>query len=97
MQYLSDKFMKKISYFHLNCLPIISDCGFQCKKCVNEIRSVLEAKFAVSAVALTELDNISVISVEYDSGIVGIEDIQKELELLPSFHDEKFITEVIEV
>ena len=88
--------MKKKSYFHLNCLSIIPDCGFQCKTCVNEIRSVLEAHYAVSDVALTELDNISVISVEYDSENVKIADLQNELQYLPSFYADKFIPQLIE-
>jgi copper chaperone CopZ len=88
--------MRKKSYFHLNCLSIIPDCGFQCKTCVNEIRSVLEAKYAVSEVELTELDNISVISVEYDSEMVRIGDMHNELECLPSFYADKFIPQVMD-
>jgi len=55
--------MMKKSLFHLDCNPIIPDCGYQCIKCVEEIRSVLEAKDGVLEVTLTEHKNISVIAV----------------------------------
>jgi len=84
------------SLFHLDCTPVIPDCGYQCLKCVEEIRSILEAKDGISEVTLTEHKNISVIAIEYDSDIIGIKDLQKELERLPSFYTGFFLPEVIE-
>jgi len=89
--------MMKKSLFHLDCNLIIPECGYHCDKCVNEIRSVLESKNGVSEVALMKHNNISVIAVEYDSEIIGIKDLQKELACLPSFYTGFFIPEVIEV
>ncbi len=87
--------MKGKAYFHLDCHPIIPDCGFQCEKCVNEISSVIKAKEGVSEAELTELDNISVISVDYDTEKITIEEIKKELGSLPSFFAAKFVPEFI--
>jgi hypothetical protein len=87
--------MQEKAYFHLDCLPIIAECRFQCEKCVSEICSVLEAKDGVSEAALTELDYISAISVEYDAEIIGIDEIKKELSRLPSFYADKFTPELI--
>ena len=89
--------MKTTSFFHLDCNPIIAECGYHCDKCVDEIRSVLKEKNGIFEVALTEQKNISVISVEYDPEIVKITDILNELERLPSFYSDKFIPKVVAV
>jgi copper chaperone CopZ len=89
--------MKTISFFHLDCNPIIAECGFHCDKCVNEIRSVLKKKNGILEVTLTEQKNISVIAIEYDAEIVKISDLLNELEKLPSFYSDKFIPKVVEV
>jgi copper chaperone CopZ len=89
--------MKNKSFFHLDCNPIIPDCGFQCDKCVKEISSVLKAKNGIFEVTLMEQKNISVIAVEHDPETVRTTDLLKELERLPSFYSGKFIPEVFEV
>ena len=89
--------MKTISFFHLDCNPIIAECGYHCDKCVNEIRSVLKKKNGIFEVTLTEQKNISVIAIEYDAEIVKISDLLNELEKLPSFYSDKFIPKVVEV
>jgi copper chaperone CopZ len=88
--------MQKKIFFHLNCLTIIPDCGFQCNKCVDEIGSVLKANYPVSEVTLVEVNNISAISVEYDPAQVRINDLHNELENLPSFYTDKFVPTVLE-
>ena len=89
--------MKTTSFFHLDCNPIIAECGYHCDKCVDEIRSVLKEKNGIFEVALTEQKNISVVSVEYDPEIIKPTDILYELERLPSFYSDKFIPKVVEV
>ena len=89
--------MKTTSFFHLDCNPIISECGYQCDRCVGEIRSVLKEKSGIFEVALTEQKNISVISVEYDPEVMKITDLLNILARLPSFYSDKFIPKVIEV
>jgi copper chaperone CopZ len=89
--------MKATSFFHLDCNPVIAECGYQCDKCVNEIRYVLKNKNGIFEVTLTEKQNISVIAIEYDSEIVKITDILNELGRLPSFYSDKFIPKVVEV
>ena len=89
--------MKTTSFFHLDCNPIIAECGYHCDRCVNEIRSVLKEKNGIFEVALTEQKNISVVSVEYDPEIIKTTDILYELERLPSFYSDKFIPQVVEV
>jgi len=89
--------MKTTSFFHLDCKPIIAECGYHCDKCFNEIRSILKEKNVIFEVTLTEQRNISVIAVEYDPETIKITDLLKELEKLPSFYSDKFIPEVVEV
>ena len=89
--------MKTTSFFHLDCNPIIAECGYHCDRCVNEIRSVLKEKNGIFEVALTEQKNISVVSVEYDPEILKTTDILNELERLPSFYSDKFIPKVVKV
>jgi copper chaperone CopZ len=86
--------MKQKTYFHLNCNPLIPDCGYHCDKCIGEIRTVLKEKDGVSEVSLTKHKNISLIVVEYESEIIKVGDLKKELESLPSFYAGKFIPEV---
>jgi copper chaperone CopZ len=89
--------MKTTSFFHLDCNPVIAECGYQCDRCVNEIRSVLKNKNGIFEVKLTEQNNISVIAIEYDPEIVKIIELLNELARLPSFYSDKFIPKVVEV
>lgn len=88
--------MTKNSLFHLDCHPIIPECGYQCPKCIYEIRSILKAKNGISEVSLKQHKEISVIEVEYDPEITSIKDLIKELGNLPSFYSGFFIPGLIE-
>jgi hypothetical protein len=89
--------MIQISFFHLDCNQIIPECGYQCNKCIQEIRSILEAKHGILDVSLRKHKDISVIAVEYDSEIIDIKDLLKEFERLPSFYAGFFMPKLIEV
>ena len=56
---------------------------------------MLEAREGVFGASLTEVDDISAISVEYDPEIISVDEIKRELSRLPSFYADKFTPEVI--
>jgi copper chaperone CopZ len=89
--------MTKNAFFHLDCNPIIPECGYQCQKCIKEIRSVLKAKNGIFKVSVRKNKDISGIAVEYDPETISIKDLIKELENLPSFYTGFFVLKLIEL
>ena len=79
------------SFFHLDCRPVIPECGFQCDKCVEEIQSVLTAMDGVSDVSRDTRGEVDGIVVEYDPEAIGIEDLTNTLRTLPSFYKGRFV------
>jgi len=73
-------------FFHLDCNPIIPECGYQCPKCIQEIRDVLGGMGGVLEVSMSKRGEISGIVVRYDSEITGDENLMKTFGELPSFY-----------
>jgi hypothetical protein len=72
----------------------LTECGYQCNICIQELSSTLKTKEGVFEAKMVSKEGISLIAVEYDSEIIGIEDLLNELRKLPSFYAEFFIPEV---
>jgi len=89
--------MTKNSNLHLNCNSIIPDCGFQCSKCIDEIRLNLESKGGIIKVSLTEKEGISWITVEHNPEIMSVETLLKDFKNFPSFYSGYFVSELLEV
>lgn len=77
--------------FHLDCTPIIPACGFNCAKCIEEMKSVLGGTQGVSAF-YREGDGVVV---EYDPNVIAVDRLLDIFRGLPSFHQNHFIPSVM--
>ena len=76
--------------FHLDCHPVILECGFQCDKCVEEIHSVVTGMDGVSRVSMGKHGESDVIVVQYDSDAIEADDLMNTFRRLPSFYNGRF-------
>ena len=58
------------SFFHLDCRPVIPECGFSCDRCVDEIQSVLTGMGGVLSVSREKRRAIDGILVQHESDAV---------------------------
>ena len=82
--------------FHLDCHPVIPECGFQCDKCVEEIQSVLTGMDGVSEVSRGKLGDTDVIVVQYDSDAIEADDLINTFRRLPSFYNGRFAPSLLD-
>ena len=78
--------------FHLDCTPIIPACGFNCGKCIEEMKAVFGKVQGVSRFC-REGDGVVV---EHDSGVATVEQLMDIFRGLPSFHPNHFVPSVME-
>ena len=83
------------TFFHLDCGPVISECGYQCDKCVREILSVLEGTEGVRNASMGMRGEISGIAVEYDPEKTDEKRLTAVLGALPTYYQGKFIPKVL--
>ncbi len=83
-------------FFHLDCSPVIPECGYKCARCITEIRSVLGSQSGVSEVTLGKRGETSGIVVKHDTEAISVEDLLNVLCNLPSFYRGRFIPQVLE-
>ena len=88
--------MDSRSVFHLDCNPVIPQCGFQCPKCIQEIESTLTAIEGVSKAYIGVAGEEQRLIVEYRPNTATVERLLDALKELPSFYHGKFIPTVIE-
>lgn len=72
------------SFFHLDCRPVIPECGFQCDRCLAEINTVLTGMDGVSSVSKGKRGATDGIIVRYDLELIGKEDLLTAFRRLPS-------------
>ena len=78
--------------FHLDCTPIIAECGCKCGKCIEEMKSVFGGTRGVSKF-YREGDGVVV---EHDPGVVTVEQLMDIFRGLPSFYQNHFVPSVME-
>ena len=83
------------SAFHLDCTPLIPECGFKCPKCIREIESTLTGMQGVSKVYVEGEGAEQRLIVEHDPGRVTVEQLMDIIKGLPSFYEGFFIPTVI--
>ena len=81
--------------FEIDCNPVIQECGCACKKCAEEIESILAGKYGVSKVHLEELAEEGKIIVEHDLTVATVDQLIETLKILPSSYEGFFIPIVI--
>jgi len=87
--------MRVRTFFHLDCSPVIPECGYQCDKCVREILAVLGRTDGVLEVSPGMHGEISGIVVQHDPETTGDHKLANVLGGLPSFCQGKFIPQVL--
>ena len=80
------------SAFHSDCTPIIPVCGFNCAKCIEEMKGVLGETRGVSKF-YQEGDGVVV---EHDVSVITVERLMDIFRGLPSFYPSHFIPSLME-
>ena len=81
--------------FHVDCTPVIAECGFECSRCIQEIESVLTKTPGVGKVYRGTGNEDGKLFVEHDPSTVTVEQLIDILKTLPSFYEEYFIPTAI--
>jgi len=77
--------------FHLDCTPILAECGCTCGKCIGEMKSVFGGTRGVSAFYREGQGVV----VEHDPGVIMVEELLNIFRDLPSFYQKHFIPSVM--
>ncbi len=77
--------------FHLDCTPVIPECGFQCATCIEEMKSVFGGTRGVSKF-YREGDGVVV---EHDANVISLDQLLDIFRNLPSFYRGRFIPTVL--
>ncbi len=77
--------------FHLDCTPVLAECGCTCGKCIGEMKSVLGGTRGASGFCR---EGPGVV-VEYDPAVVTVEELLDIFRGLPSFYQNHFIPSVL--
>lgn len=88
--------MQVQKFFHLDCNPVIPECGYQCSRCIQEIYSVLGSMEGVMDVSTGNRGKISGIVVRYDSVTTTDDNLLKEFSRLPSFYRGHFVPKALD-
>jgi hypothetical protein len=78
--------------FHLDCTPILADCGCRCRKCLEEMKSVFGGMRGVSKFCQ---EGPGVV-VEHDADAMTVEQLLEVFRGLPSFYRSHFVPSVLE-
>lgn len=89
--------MQVQKFFHLDCNPVIPECGYQCEKCIQEILFVFRGKDGVLEISAGKRGEISGIVVQYDSEKTTEDHLMNAFSRLPSFYKGFFVPKVLDV
>ena len=84
--------MTRRTAFHLDCTPVLPECGCQCARCIEEMKSVFGR---MSGISKFYREGPGVV-VEHDSGVVTVEQLMDVFRSLPSFYQSHFVPTVLE-
>jgi hypothetical protein len=84
--------MTSRSAFHLDCTPILAECGCKCARCIEEIKSVFSRMAGVSRFYR---EGPGVV-VEHDSSVATVDRLLDVFRGLPSFYRSRFIPSMLE-
>ena len=77
--------------FHLDCTPVLAECGCKCGKCLAEMKSVFGRTRGASAFYREGQGVV----VEHDPAVVTVEELLDIFRGLPSFYQNHFIPSVM--
>ena len=79
--------MHNRSAFHVDCNPVIPECGFDCPKCIHEIESTLTSMDGIHSVHVEDEKEGGRLIVEHDAARVSADRLLDVLKGLPSFYE----------
>lgn len=88
--------MNNRSAFDIDCNNVITECGFACPKCIQEIESTLTGMPGVNRAYIEAEGEEQRLIVEHDPDTAPVEQLIDVLKTLPSFYEGFFIPTVIE-
>ena len=88
--------MNRLSAFHVDCKPIIPECGYECGKCLKEMRSIIEAMQGIAKLYIERSGEDTRIVVEHDAWSVTTDQLMQALRTLPSFYKGFFVPSLLE-
>jgi len=83
-------------FFHLDCNPIIPECGYQCDRCIQEILFVFKGMEGILEVSSGNRGEISGIVVQFDSDKIAEDHLMTAFRRLPSFYKGRFVPEALD-
>ena len=81
---------------HVDCDPIIPECGYRCGRCLREMRSVIEGMQGVSKLYVEGHGEDARVVIEYDACAVTGDQLMRALRGLPSFYKGFFVPALLE-
>ncbi len=87
--------MTSRSAFHLDCTPMIPECGFNCASCIEELESTFAKMQGVSKFCIEGEGADTKLIVEHDPSIVAVDQLMGIFKGLPSFHKGCFIPTIL--
>lgn len=84
------------SAFHIDCTPVIPECGFKCAKCLQEIHSVLAKMQGIEKSYIEGEGEDTKLIVAHDSSNVTVEYLIETFGRLPSFYKGFFVPKLLE-
>ena len=77
--------------FHLDCTPVLAECGCKCGRCLEEMKSVFGRTRGASAFYREGQGVV----VEHDPDLVTVEELLDIFRRLPSFYQNHFLPSVL--
>jgi hypothetical protein len=87
-----EKGMNSRSAFHLDCAPVLAECGFTCGRCIGEMKTVFEGTPGVSRF-YREGNGVVV---EHDPSVIAVEQLMEIFRRLPSFYRGHFAPSLLQ-
>ena len=84
--------MTSRSAFHLDYTAMIAECGCQCARCIEEMKSVFGRMAGVSRFYREG----GGVVVEHDSSVVTVDQLTDVFRGLPSFYRSRFVPSMLE-
>lgn len=80
------------SAFHLDCTPVLAECGCQCARCLGEMGSIFGGTPGVSGF-YREGDGVVV---EHNASVISVEQLMDIFRGLPLFHRSHFVPSMMQ-
>lgn len=76
--------------FDVDCNEIIPECGFQCDRCISELKTTFEKIEDVFSFRTEEEGKGTKIIIDHDRDKVSLDQLMSAFRRLPSYHTAKF-------